>query len=377
MTNIKDRELELVRLGYTNNSSGSLDLTQPIEDILSPANISNDLVRVRGSSVETDTYNADQDNVAFYVSSVTDVGEQWQFTLGLRQDNFEQEVFFPFDASSNRSLTSDELLPAITLLYKPSLQWQIRGGVSRTVSRPNVTENSRSVFFDQNGDQFFGCRDPGCEASEIDNYDIRFEYYFADQDSISLAFFHKEIDAPLERAVGDTSGSALGAREFRNADSAEVSGVELDGSYTALNSHSHMLRLGGNLSLIESEVTLDANGARLEGVSDRELQGQSPLLANLQVSWDYNPWLLKATFLASYFDDRIDIVGRAPRGPVDEVGRLLVGFNLEKELFNEARISFKANNLLDEPIEYEQDGRVIERYKEGIEFSMGYSMSFN
>ena len=194
-------------------------------------------------------------------------------------------------------------------------------------------------------------------------------------DSISIALFVKEIDQPLERSVNDGSGSNFGLT-FRNNESATVEGIELDVNKTFLDTSVHLLSVGGNLAFIESEIELDEVGQRLERDPKRDLQGQSPFLANLQIAHDYLPWRQKATLLVNFFDDRIDIVTRN-QPVIEESGRLIVNFNYEKELFANSKLSLKIKNLLDEDVEYTQGGAVIESYKEGMALSLGYSVNFD
>ncbi|WP_375196240.1 TonB-dependent receptor plug domain-containing protein [Sphingobium sp.] len=163
---------------------------------------------------------------------------------------------------------------------------------------------------------------------------------------------------------------------FRNQESATIGGIEIDASVTALDMANHALTIAANVAFIESEINLDAQGRQLELDPNRELQGQSPFLANLQFAYDHFPSAQKVTLLANYFDDRIDIVAGRPDTPIYEVGRATVNLNYEKEFANSSKISFKAKNLLDEEIQYEQNGRIIESYSEGTEFSVGYTYKF-
>lgn len=374
--NVRDRDVDLIRIGLRRGSGPTVNLSQDVETVLAAPNFQNDGLQLVARTIDTDSYTGEQESFAGYVSSKTDIGEDYTVVFGLRQDEFTQELLFPnAQGSANRSdLESNELLPSFILTYRASEKLQFRGGYAGSVSRPNLTELAPSVFYDERGREFVGC--PTCEASNIDNFDFRAEYYFADKDSVSIAVFTKEIDQPLERSILDGSGSSATALTFRNAESATVSGIELDGSKTFLDTAEHLLVVGANMSFIESEVDLDPLSQALEIDPKRDLQGQSPFLANLQVSWDYLPWEQKFTLLANFFDDRIDAVTRG-LPPIEEAGRLLINLNYEKQLFANSKLSFKVKNLLDESVEYTQAGQVIEGYKEGIEASLGYSVNFD
>lgn len=372
LANSRERDAELVRLGVRQGTRAAA-LNQDPEVLFAAENFANDSFRLNARSTATDSYDAEQESLAFFVNTKTAFGERWTLFAGVRKDDFSQDLRFP-NAGTTADLSSDEVLPSVSALFRLDDHWQFRAGYAATVSRPNITELAPSRFYDEQGREYIGC--PTCEASTIDNFDFRAEYYFRDKDSVSLAIFTKEIDNPLERSVADGSGSAVSALTFRNNESATVSGIELDANVTLLDSARHGLSVGGNLAFIDSEIELDDVGARLEIDPKRELQGQSPFLANLQISWDYFPWGQKFTLLANYFDDRIDVVTRN-QPPIEEKGRLLVNLAYEKALFSASTLSFKVKNLLDADVEYIQGGRTIEKYGEGLELSLGYSVRFD
>ena len=372
----KDRDVELARFAFRiPDHSNAPDLSQDIETVLQPANFQNDGVRLVSASASVDSYKATQDNTAVFVTTATDIGEAWSVVAGLRQDNYTAELDFPNSRSAFIERDSNELLPALGVTYRLNEDWQFRGTYGRTVSRPNITEISPSRFYDQQGRLFIGCG-TSCRDSLIDNYDLRAEYYYNDGDSISLALFYKEIADPLERAISDSSGSATSALTFRNSERATLEGIEIDGSWTLMDSLDHGVKLSGNVSLIDSQITLDDRGRALELESSRELQGQSPLLANFQLGYDHFGSGQKLTLLLNYFDDRIDRVSRRPRPSVVEKGRLQINANYEVPLGDRSSLKFKVKNLLDAEIEYQQGNQIVERYRQGAEFSLGYSYDF-
>lgn len=371
--NKRDRTNELVRIGVRPGDQLA-DLSQDIETLLSPEAFASDEFRLRGSSTITDTYDGEQEAIAGYVTTQIDLGTAWTIYAGVRQDNFEQTLDFPNSPGAHVSLKSDELLPSLSGLYRIGDNWQVRLGYARTVSRPNITELAPSRFYDDLGREYIGC--PTCVASNIDNYDARVEYYFDRNDSVSFAVFHKNITDPLERSVADGSGSATNALTFRNNEKATISGAEVDGNRSFLLSDDHMLSLGANLSVFDSKITLDDVGQRLEVSDSRKLQGQSPFLANLRLGYDHFPTKQRATLTANYFDDRINIVTRAPQKPIYEAGRIAVNLTYEKEFVNLSKLSFRIQNLLDAKTRFVQDGKTIESWKSGIEFTLGYNYRF-
>ncbi|MGB1556195.1 MAG: TonB-dependent receptor domain-containing protein [Oceanococcaceae bacterium] len=376
--NSRERDNELIRLGVLQRDS-SLDTRQDIELLLSRQAFIDDQYRLNtNKTTETDSYEASQDTTAFYLSSETDLGVAFTIVAGVRMEDYSVDLNYPNDSNEASSLNSDrdssEVLPSLGLIYRFSDAFQLRGGFAQTVSRPNITELADTRFYDQEGRQYIGC--PNCSDSEIDNFDLRGEYYFNGNDSISLALFYKAIDNPLERAVSDGSGSAVSALTFRNSDAATVQGIELDGAKRIWDGIDNTIDISGNIALIESDIALDADGRRLEGISSRELQGQSPFLANLQIALDNYEWDMTGTLVINYFDDRIDTVSRAPLEPIYESGRVDVNLTADKSFRNGSKVSLKIKNLLDAAIERTQNGRVIDTYKKGVSISLGLSYDF-
>src|SRR5690606_9934719 len=107
------------------------------------------------------------------------------------------------------------------LTWLPIESWQFRAGYSKTVSRPDFTELSNARFLDPVLD-FNVTGNPDLENSYIDNLDLRAEYYFDDQDSITVALFYKDIEKPIEQILKRGSGSLNDIRTFENSAEAEV-----------------------------------------------------------------------------------------------------------------------------------------------------------
>jgi outer membrane receptor protein involved in Fe transport len=377
----KSRDVELYRFGVRpgdNFEAGMLAESTPLESALTYHNFILDRVRLGVNTTATDSYTADEETQAAYIATTTEL-EDWTFTLGARWEDFTQSLAYPNEPNTQSSeLASDEILPSLGFTYRVTDEIQLRGGFSQTVSYPGLIERSESLSYDpQTDDPIFG--NPDLKVSSIDNYDLRAEYYFSDDESISVALFRKEIDQPIERAVPDGSGSAANGITFRNAQAATLDGVEIDAYKNLIDADDYLLFVSGNISYIKSEVELDGDSIRLEGTDDigRELQGQSPWLANLQFGFDHYETEQKVTLLVNFFDDRIYRVTRGVNNtPEYEKGRVLVDLNYEK-LFGES-LTFQAQikNLLNEKVQYEMNDRVIESYEEGTSLSLKLEYQF-
>ena len=299
--------------------------------------------------------------------------------LGARWEDFDQTLEYPNDPLSDSELQYDDIYPALNVAWRMTEEWQLRVGYSETASYPGLIERSTAQSYDPDTDDpIFG--NPDLQVSTIDNVDLRAEYYFSDTESVSLALFYKDITQPVERAVPDASGSAATRGiTFINQDSAELTGVELDANIDLWEGDNFLLFAGGNITYIDSEVTLSEESLRLEGASSqgRQLQGQSEWLGNLQFGFDHYPSEQKFTVLFNYFDDRIFRVARgAATGPEYEDGRLLIDLTYENMWSESFTLEASIKNLLNEQVSYSQNGRSIEEYEVGTLLGVSFKYTF-
>jgi outer membrane receptor protein involved in Fe transport len=376
----KERSVEQYRFGIRLGDNGQdldLGIDQDLEeDILPYQNFALDKVRLAANTASTDSYDSQEEVQAFYLTSNTDFGEAWTLLAGARFEDFSQELTYPNDPNAISELTYDDWYPALNLSWRPTEALQLRLGYSETVSYPGLIERSEAQSFDPDTDDpIFG--NPNLQISTIDNIDLRAEYYFSDSESISLALFAKEITNPVERAIPDASGSAAGGTTFVNQEKADLLGVEMDANKTLIDEDEYLLFIGGNIAYIDSEVDLSADSIRLEGAAadGRQLQGQSEWLANVQLGFDHYPSEQKITLLLNYFDDRIFRISRgAATGAEIEVERIVIDVTYEKEFSESLTVKASIKNLLNEDVEFSQNGRTIESFQTGT--LLGVSLSY-
>ncbi|MDC0362630.1 TonB-dependent receptor, partial [Halioglobus sp.] len=378
----KDRDFDQYRFGFDTTAFGSdldLGIDQSLEnDILSYNNYAIGKVVLTTKTTDTDSYTSDETVTAFFANTITDIGEAWTAEVGARFEKFEQDIKYPNQFSANNDLDYDDWYPALNVTWRATEQFQFRWGYSETVSYPGIIERAEAQTFDPDTDQpIFG--NPNLVVSTIENFDIRAEYYFSDTESVSLAVFYKDITDPVERAIPDASGSAARGITFINQESADLTGIELDGTKNVWEDDVFLAFVSGNLAWIDSEVDLSSDSRRLEGngADGRQLQGQSEWLANMQIGVDHFPSEQKFTLLMNYFDERIFRVARgANTGPEYEDGRVIVDFSYEKKWNENLTIEGAIKNILDTEVKYSQNGNTIEKYSIGRFFKIGVTYSF-
>lgn len=375
----KERESEIHRYGFlfsgpiANNRSL---LQQPLETILAPENISRQGFEIREITRPTDNYLADNELEAFYLQTEFNFDDQLRFTLGARQEEFLQNVntfdLFRTGVEIRTRQLSDDLLPAFsTTLIRGDHQF--RFAYSETVSRPDFRELSPAGFTNNvTGYEVVG--NPDLKIASLQNYDFRWEWYFAFSDYMSLGLFYKEFEDPIEATV---LAGAEEKRTYINAQGAVNQGIEYE-IYKRLDflpGIGEDFYVQGNVSFIDSEVEIGQAQRGILTSTNRPLQGQSDWLFNAQVG--YEPMSgTTATLLYHYFGERITEVGieGAPDLVEQPFGEL--NFLFMRDIGDHWKVTFKARNLLDERSEITQGGLLTTGYLPGREFSLKVDYTF-
>lgn len=370
MYSTKERDVEVAR--YQNTPVTSLDTSLPIEQILSLENIDSGAFYYDGSTTSTDSYTATDDLFALYLSTEFDM-DTVSFLIGARLEDSEQTLEYPDQGGSdNNALSESKLLPALSLNWRATEDMQLRLSATQTVSRPGLTERSESEVYDpETDDRIVG--NPDLVISEITNLDVRAEYYFSDEESVTVALFYKDISDPIERVVGESRDTTT----YENVESATVQGLEVDFRVNTLDTDSFSGFVGGNLSYIDSEVDLGSGRASiLEGSSNRPLQGQSEYLANVQIGFDHLSTGQSVTVLGNYFDDRIFTVGRGDLDNELEDGRTTWDLVYSYDATEVLTVKGKLKNITDEKVSYSRAGSETESYQVGTSLSISADYLF-
>ena len=374
MVSEKDRDVDLVRTEIEVIPGTGVDLTGTVEEITGSDNLTEGNVRMQIKTSSTDSYTANDSVNALYTSLGFDLGFL-QVMGGIRSENSEQSLSYPNDEDlADNILESSNMLPMISATLRPTERVQLRGALSQTISRPGITERSQSRQYDPETDEeIIGA--PDLEISTIDNLDLRAEYYFSEEESVSLAWFSKDITAPIERTIPDGSGSAANGVTFRNEESATISGIEVDFTKDIYEFSDYAFSTAGNFSFLDAEVLLSPESARFEGTDTRRLQGQSEVLGNIRLSLENEISGQSVNLMINHAGDRISKASRSTE-PEFESARTIVDLVWRWEVDDYLELKAKAGNISDSPVEYTRNGTTTEKFYEGTDLSFSVSYDF-
>ena len=320
-------------------------------------------------TLASDSYEAELTYNSAYLMYDHAFGSDWQVVAGGRYEEYEQ-ITDTFSLSGAQLpvqsvIKKDSFLPSLSVNWFYSDSQQLRFAVSETVARPDFKEAANATFYD-NEFNFRVLGNPFLEVSTITNADIRWEWYGDnEQDNLSVALFYKDMEKPIERVVQLASGTAGNSRTFQNADSGELTGVEIEGKkeFVLDEGFSKSVFVSFNIALIDSEVALSSGRVR-------ELQGQPEYTANLILGYDDIVSGQQLTLLLNQSGASIADVGLFGAPDIIFEPRLEANLVYKLDLTDALTVKAKIDNLLNSEVEYTQGGQPYQIYEKGTKYSV-------
>ena len=336
-----------------------------------------------------------EETTSYYAGVDVQLSSRIRAAAGMRQ---EQTTLFA-DAYGGNTLAGtgnaasrdySDTLPAASLTFEFVNDMQLRLAYSRTLNRPGLLEITGTTIRNPEDSNLYR-GNVFLAPANVDNLDLRWEWYFGTDDSLSVGLFAKTFDNPIEIGKVQAQNDIY---TWFNGEEADLRGVEAElrkelplGSWFGWRDAWDHFALQANVSLIDSSVTLFGAGETAADVpvtgarqiarlyeNERPLSGQSDVLGNLILSYAHIGRGIEGSLAYNYTGERIVLVGaenapnivEASRGRLDLLARYLF------DLFGRAmEVEFKARNLLDDDVEWHQGGLLYERYNRGI----GYNVS--
>ena len=381
----KRRESETYRYSYAGNRAFLSDpniMAQGIDQIISQRNIEryNLSISRKIDPASPDNYEAEHLIDAMYLTTDFHFGESFFVNAGIRRENSDQSTTtHRLGVPQENELISDETYPAINATYKFADSMQLRAGYGKSISRPDFREFIPSSYYDDALDMKVQ-GNPDLTYALIDSYDLRYEWYFSPTEMISFGAFYKKIDDPIETTlVSSAEGEVF---TFTNANKADLKGIELDfrKNFGFISSSLENFFFAGNGALIDSEVELDEKDLYGSGgvltTNNRDMQGQSPYVVNLQLGFDNAEIGRSVTLLYNRSDERIRALGVSGQPDVYEQPIDQLDFVWIEELIYGASMKFRIKNILDEDVEWTQDDKTVNTYKLGRDFTFALSWKY-
>ena len=376
----RDRDFEQRR--FSNNINlAAVNRFQPPEDVLDPSNIVPGIDDFLETTEPGDKYHVTQEIAGAYgMFDLNLVPGRWRLVSGVRMEySYINLQTAAIGSNGPVQVIKNNLdpLPGANLIFTPRDDMNFRLSYSRSVSRPEFRELSPTQFPAPRGLRpLIG--NPNLVESHIENYDARWEWFFSPLELISLSFFRKSLDKPIEQTV--IVESSVVADSFANADNGELDGFEFEfrKDFGFVSPQLRNLSLVTNFTYVDATVSIPRQQLQVQTSTSRALQGQAPYIANGVLDYTNPQWgtfrLLYNTAgptitsagsfgLPDIFLQRRDELDAVVIFPIHPFGVPLTA-------------KMGAENLLNDQFLYTQAGFVQRQFHAGIKVSFGLSYAY-
>ena len=355
----------------------------PIDEIFDDPLIGPGKWEIQETTQFTDSYTAKEEIEAGYIQLDNEFWRDWHWMIGFRYEASNQTSetrAVSGGAPVNSQLEEGFFLPATILAWDFRPDMKARVAFSKTVNRPDLREISPAAYLDPETRNII-IGNPDLQIAEILNYDLGWDWYYGDQDSLGLGFFYKTLKKPIEQTLLLRGAGSSLLRTYNNADKATLWGFELSGrqSLAPLGSWVRNFYCKANASYINSEVSVGDEAALQQTNDKRPLQGQSDWVINGQLTWDDLARDIVATLALNVSGERITDVGvnglddayEQPAPALDFIASH--GFQVFGEFM---RFEFKAKNLIDPQHVVDRSGIKERNFQTGRNFSFSLEWDF-
>lgn len=337
--------------------------------------------------LEPNQYNATQDIAAFYAMLDLNLTDRWRTIFGARYESTDI-VATPVEVPGLNPrvgvLDDANILPAINFVYAQNDKVNWRAAYGSTIARPTYKELTDIRYEDVfTADIYLG--NPDLQLTEIENFDLRWEWFSGKGETVAVSAFYKDMSNPIEVLFQPGVGSI----QPQNVDSGEVMGIEFEfrRNLGFISDAWERWSVGGNLTFIESEVTIPDAEYELLVASDpnasrtRELLGQSPYVFNADVNYTREAWGTSATLSYNVVGERLDLVVFGPLPDVYEQPAPDLTFVITQNLSVNWRLKLAAKNLINPDRKKSisipgSDDLLYNSYTSGRSFSLSLSYLF-
>ncbi|MEP6844822.1 MAG: TonB-dependent receptor [Panacibacter sp.] len=380
--NIRSAGVRYFNTNYPDNFDANL-IFQPINSIFDTSNFRPDGTGffLAEPAFNFLGYNGNITNNSFYAMLDNRFTKKLRLVWGMRLEKYKNEVF-GLDAAYKEvqvtDIKKDDWLPSANFVYSVLPKTNLRASYGRTVTRPIYRELSPNIFYDfvlnatYNGN-------PGLVPTYTDNYEVRWEHFFANAQYYSVSVFYKKLKDAIEPIVLN-SGADSYTISYANFAKTKNEGIELElrKDFGFINKSLQNLVFYANTSFIKSKV--DTVGIFESKKSTRPLFGQSPYIVNLSLQYTEPKTNIGLSVLYNKTGPRIWLLDQYYSRIVFEEPRPILDMKLSKTFLKKGIVEFSWADILHKSSKFFNDVDGNGKYDKGtdritIERKFGYTMS--
>ncbi len=278
-----------------------------------------------------------------------------QYYTGVNQAGIDPNNPAGIRFNDDKVLDSFEFFPSLNLIYNVVENSNIRASFARTVARPSFKEKSTAEIQDVlTGRTFIGNID--LVETFINNYDIRWEYFFSGGQTFSIGGFYKEFTDPIELV---RQSAAPNDFQPTNVGDATIAGIEFElrKNLSFISPKLENFSIISNVTVTDAKVDIDGNEAvgRINGLrtgelfsQTRDFVGQPPYIINAGLNYTNPINFLEGSLSFNVQDRTLAVVGVNRTPDTYDVPFNSLNFNIKKGFGTEGEhtIALRVTNLL-------------------------------
>lgn len=375
-------------------------------DVLSEENIINNGIWFNGPDPERNPndFNSNSSTIAGYISNEYEFFGRLKTIVGVRVENFRLNYtgYTQYDEHDDNEemMNSTNFFPTANLIYSITEDINLRGGYARTIARPSFKEMSFAQIIDPISNRTFngglwaiGSWDGDLKETNINNFDVRLEFFPSGDQIFSISGFYKTFKNPIElvRIITANTGNEY---QPRNVGDGTVFGAEFEFKKHLgfISEGLRDLAISSNVTIVKSEIEMteeefksrkdfEREGENVENT--RDMAGQAPYVINAGIEY-LNPDVgLQTGLFYNVRGKSLSVVGTGLFPDVYAQPFNSLNFTLNKKFGEEQRtkISLQVSNILDDKVEdlfesYNAPSEIFESRRIGRTFSLGISYDF-
>ncbi len=350
--------------------------------------------RQKIKTIPADVYDGTLNAIAGFATFDFDYGTL-NGNIGLRYEYDQIDV--AWDINNDDPLREPEiskshrrLYPSVNFRYSVNDKHMLRLSGSQTITLPEFKEIAPFAYTSPNSTLIQGS--PELKISENFNADLKWEYFKAPDELISLAAFYKLIKDPIN--ITSLTGGAGYLVYANTGEEANVFGLETEARLNLYKTDVNVVRMivNGTKMWVKQDL-LEAY--RYNNKTTSGLQGASEVMSNLTVSYENKKYNFLASVSGAYASDRIFALG-SPKDAANrdylyndeiiEKGFVTLDAVLNKDFNEHFSLKLVARNLLNPEIKMTQNLRdlnsreetnyVVESYKKGMKLQLSLTYTF-
>ena len=364
--------------------------------------------------VNPNKFSSNISNSSGFVSTQLNPTKKLKAVIGLRAEYYTQR-YTGQDQLGYNVLKNDVVLqelglfPSTNFVFAVNDKQNIRFSYGKTIARPSFKELSYAeiadpltgrtfiggLFRDANDGAGIEYWDGDLKTTDIHNFDLRWEVYPTNDQTISVSAFYKKFINPIEIIQ---FASQAGAFQPRNVGDGQVIGgeIELRLSLKFISEKMKDYSFISNITVTDSRIELSKTeyDSRVENAREgqtiksyRKMAGQSPYIVNLGFSYNGGEngfWKgLEAGLFYNMQGQTLLYAGIVDRPDIYTVPFHSLNFNLNKKFGKDQRmnVGLKITNLLNDKKEevyksYKAEDQYFSRLSIGTTTSLKFGFNF-